>query len=58
MGAVETRDEGRLYAQWLREQRGRYDGGDFSMPIFVDENGAIEALRDRRGAHSDAGVSG
>ena len=45
-GAVETRDEGRLYAQWLREQRGRYDGVIFSMPIFVDENGAIEALRD------------
>jgi len=45
-GAVETRDEGRLYAQWLREQQGRYDGVIFSMPIFVDENGAVEALKD------------
>lgn len=45
-GAVETRDEGRLYAQWLSEHRGEYDGVIFSMPIFVDENGAIEAMRD------------
>lgn len=45
-GAVETRDEGRLYAQWLKEHEGQYDGVIFSMPIFVDENGAAEALRD------------
>lgn len=45
-GAVETRDEGRLYASWLKEHEGEYDGVIFSMPIFVDENGAIEALRD------------
>lgn len=45
-GAVETRDEGRLYAKWLSERRGQYDGVIFCMPIFVDENGAIEALRD------------
>lgn len=45
-GAVETRDEGRLYAKWLKEHEGQYDGVVFSMPIFVDENGAIEALRD------------
>ena len=45
-GAVETRDEGRLYAQWLASHRGEYDGVVFSMPIFVDENGAAEALRD------------
>jgi len=45
-GAVETRDEGRLYAKWLKEHEGQYDGVIFSMPIFVDENGAIEALRD------------
>lgn len=45
-GGVETRDEGRLYASWLREHRGEYDGVIFSMPIFADENGAIEALRD------------
>ncbi len=45
-GAVETRDEGRLYAEWLRSHAGEYDGVIFSMPIFVDENGAIAALRD------------
>ncbi|MDR2786143.1 MAG: hypothetical protein LBB83_09550 [Treponema sp.] len=45
-GAVETRAEGRLYADWLKDNRGQYDGVIFSMPIFVDENGAIEALRD------------
>jgi L-fucose isomerase-like protein len=45
-GAVETRAEGRLYASWLKDHEGQYDGVIFSMPIFVDENGAIEALRD------------
>lgn len=45
-GAVETRDEGRLYADWLKKHQGEYDGVIFSMPIFVDENGAIAALQD------------
>ena len=45
-GAVETRAEGRLYAQWLKEHEGQYDGVIFSQPIFVDENGAITALQD------------
>ena len=45
-GAVETRDEGRLYAKWLADNKGKYQGVIFSMPIFVDENGAAEALRD------------
>lgn len=45
-GAVESRDEGRLYAEWLSAHKGRYDGVIFCMPIFVDENGAAEALRD------------
>jgi L-fucose isomerase-like protein len=45
-GAVETRDEGRLYAHWLDQHRGKYDGVIFCMPIFVDENGAAEAMRD------------
>ena len=45
-GAVETRDEGRLYANWLKKHEGQYDGVIFSQPIFVDENGAIAALRD------------
>ena len=45
-GGVETRDEGLLYAKWLAEHRGKYDGVIFSMPIFADENGAITALQD------------
>ena len=45
-GGVETRDEGRLYAKWLKEHEGEFDGIIFSMPIFADENGAITALQD------------
>ena len=45
-GGIETRDEGLLYARWLKEHEGEYDGVIFSMPIFADENGAITALRD------------
>lgn len=45
-GAVETRDEGRLYHEWLKKHEGEYDGVIFCQPIFVDENGAINALRD------------
>ena len=45
-GGVETRDEGKIYAKWLAEHKGEYDGVVFSMPIFADENGAFEALRD------------
>lgn len=45
-GAVETRDEGRLYASWLKAHEGKYDGVILCMPIFADENGAITALQD------------
>lgn len=45
-GGIETRNEGLLYAKWLKEQEGKYDGVIFSMPIFADENGAITALQD------------
>lgn len=45
-GGIETRDEGRLYAKWLKDHEGQYDGVIFSMPIFADENGAIAALQD------------
>ncbi|MBQ1390425.1 MAG: hypothetical protein IIY82_01630, partial [Firmicutes bacterium] len=45
-GGIETRDEGLLYAKWLRQHEGEYDGVIFSMPIFADENGAITALQD------------
>ena len=45
-GAVETRDEGRLYHDWLKSHEGEYDGVILCMPIFVDENGAVAALQD------------
>lgn len=45
-GGIETRDEGRMYAKWLKTHEGQYDGVIFSMPIFADENGAVTALQD------------
>ena len=45
-GAVETRDEGRLYHDFLKSHEGEYDGVILSMPIFIDENGAVTALQD------------
>ena len=45
-GAVETREEGAVYAKWLKSHEGEYDGVILCMPIFIDENGAIAALRD------------
>ena len=47
-GAVETRDEGYRYAEWLESHRGEYDGVILSLPNFGDENGAVAALRDAR----------
>jgi L-fucose isomerase-like protein len=44
-GAVETPDEGRRYASFLEQNRGRFDGIILCMPNFSDENGAAEALR-------------
>jgi len=45
-GAVETRAEGNIYAKWLKEHQGEFQGVICCMPIFADENGAITALRD------------
>lgn len=45
-GAIETRDEGRLYHDWLKTHEGEYDGIILCMPIFIDENGAVAALQD------------
>ena len=45
-GAVETRDEGRIYAKWLKDHEGEFDGVIVCMPIFIDENGAITALEE------------
>lgn len=45
-GAVETAEEGRKYAAFLKEHRGQYDGVILCLPNFGDENGAIAALQD------------
>lgn len=45
-GAVETREEGRIYHDWLKSHEGEYDGVILCMPIFIDENGAVAALQD------------
>lgn len=45
-GAVETKDEGMVYASWLKSHEGEYDGLIMSLPNFSDENGAVAAVRD------------
>lgn len=45
-GAIETPAEGAIYADFLRQHRGKYSGVIVCLPNFGDENGAIAALRD------------
>ncbi len=45
-GAIETPEEGRIYANFLAKNRGRYNGVILCLPNFGDETGAVEALRD------------
>ena len=45
-GAVETPREGEVYAKFLQDNRGKYDGIILCLPNFGDETGAISALRD------------
>jgi len=45
-GAVETVQEGRIYAEFLRKNRGKFGGVILSLPNFGDENGAVEALKE------------
>ncbi len=45
-GAVETPAEGRLFAAFLGENRGAYDGVILCLPNFGDETGAVAALKD------------
>ncbi len=46
LGAVETVDQGRAYAEFLRKNRGKFGGVILSLPNFGDENGAAVALKD------------
>lgn len=45
-GAVETTREGQLYAKWLAENKGKYQGVILCLPNFGDETGAVAALKD------------
>lgn len=45
-GGVETLAEEKRFAEFLEENRGKYDGIILCLPNFGDENGALEALRE------------
>jgi L-fucose isomerase-like protein len=45
-GAVETPQEGEIYANFLRENRGKFGGVILCLPNFGDENGAVAALQE------------
>ncbi|NQU74939.1 MAG: hypothetical protein HQ546_01325 [Planctomycetes bacterium] len=45
-GAVETPEEGRIYASFLRQHAGEFGGVIVCLPNFGDETGAVCALKD------------
>ena len=45
-GAVETPREGQIFANFLKDNRGKFDGIILSLPNFGDETGAVAALQD------------
>jgi L-fucose isomerase-like protein len=45
-GAVETVQEGEIFARFLRENRGKFGGVVLCLPNFGDENGAVAALQE------------
>src|SRR5512136_2493647 len=45
-GAVETPQEGEIYASFLRENRGKFGGVIVCLPNFGDETGAVAALQE------------
>ena len=47
-GAVETVQEGEVFAKFLREKAGYFDGVVVCLPNFGDETGAVTALREAR----------
>jgi L-fucose isomerase-like protein len=47
-GAVESPDEGVRYANFLAENKGKFDGVILCLPNFGDETGAVSALRDAK----------
>lgn len=45
-GAVETPREGEVFANFLQQHRGKFDGVILCLPNFGDETGAVAALKD------------
>lgn len=45
-GAVETPQEGEIFANFLRQNRGKFGGVILCLPNFGDENGAVAALQE------------
>jgi L-fucose isomerase-like protein len=45
-GAVETPQEGEVFANFLRQNRGKFGGVILCLPNFGDENGAVTALQE------------
>jgi L-fucose isomerase-like protein len=45
-GAVETPQEGEVFANFLRANRGKFGGVIVSLPNFGDETGAVAALKE------------
>jgi L-fucose isomerase-like protein len=45
-GAVESPQEGKLYARFLEENKGKYEGVILCLPNFGDETGAVSAMED------------
>jgi len=45
-GAVESTSEGQMYAEFLRQNYGKFDGVILCLPNFGDETGAVAALKD------------
>lgn len=45
-GAVETPQEGEVYANFLRQNRGKFGGVIVCLPNFGDETGAVAALQE------------
>jgi len=45
-GAIETPQEGKVYADFLRENAGKFGGVILCLPNFGDETGAVAALKD------------
>ena len=45
-GAVETAVEGKIYAEFLEQNKGKFQGVILCLPNFGDEIGAVEAMKD------------